>query len=142
MTMWCRRPPWPLARAFDLFEQLLDQQQLRADTPSSHAESGVAYRLNRRCRRQNGQASAQLCRRHYDNALATDQRVSFVWDLVNARTAFEDLSCIFDAGKAPTLPPVEDDHLLERKYGLPKRMSFGHARRREASEIDWFSGVY
>ncbi len=68
--------------------------------------------------------------------------MSFVWDLVNARTAFEDLSCTFDARKAPTLPPVEDDLLFERNYGLRRRMSFGLARRREASEIDWFLGVY
>ena len=132
----------PLARAYDLFSNLLDQHAME-DPATGHVKSGVAARLSARIAQQNGAVAAAACRRHYDRALSSNRRVRFVWDLVSAGARFESLACIIDASKVPTLAAVSgDDRAFQRRYGLPKLLEFTAASPREPSEIDWFHGVY
>ena len=132
----------PLARAFDLFEHLHEERLLHGATAESSIESGVEFRIKKCYSRQNGQPAVEICRRHFDRALATDCRICFVWDLVNARTtSFDDLSCILDASRIPTLPQVGDE-CFTVTYGLPRLLSCSNMEERQSYHIDWFSDVY
>ncbi len=131
----------PLARAYDLFANLLFQHLLD-DPATGHVQSGVATRLSARIAQQNGEVAAAVCRRHYDRALSSNQRVCFVWDLVSARAPFERLSGILDASKIPGLAAKPGGRAFQKKHGLPKLLEFVAATPRRPSEIDWFRGVY
>ena len=127
----------PLARAYDLFDHLLEMQLLSQDA----GKSGIVARLSGKMQRQNGEVAASMCRRHYDRGCP----VGFAWDLVNANMdGFETLKGIFDAGVIPAIASSAglSDTVFEQKYGFPRMLRFNRANVRRATEIDWFRDVY
>ena len=130
----------PLQRAYDLFQRLLEQELL-VDS-DGHIESGVVSRISARIGIQNGQVAADMCRIHWDRAIATKGRLAFVWDLVDsAKADFDALPSISDASKVPTLKTLNDNE-FERIYGLPKKLQCKELPRRLPIESDWLSSVY
>ena len=130
----------PLQRAYDLFQRLLEQELL-VDS-DGHIESGVVSRISARISIQNGQVAADMCRIHWDRAIATKGRLAFVWDLVDsAKADFDALPSIWDASKVPTLKTLNDNE-FERIYGLPKKLQCKEMPRRLPIESDWLSPVY
>ena len=132
----------PLARAYDLFANLLETQLLEEDA----SKSGIVARLSGRMQQQNGEVAASMCRRHYDRMLSTKGcRVGFAWDLVNANIdGFDSLKSIFDAGVVPSIASSAGlaDNVFEQKYGFPRLLRFNRAKLRRPTEINWFRDVY
>ncbi len=137
----------PLTRAYDLFHRLLEQQLLAEDA-SGHVASGVAGRISARISLRNGEVAAEMCRRRWDQAVVAREKISFVWDFVDATkaTSFDSLTCILDAGKVRTLATaVRDDRVFERRYGLPRMLEFSVLSRRQPADsgnCDWWGCVY
>ena len=130
----------PLQRAYDLFQRLLEQELL-ADS-AGHIDSGVVARITPRVGLQNGEVAAEMCRIRWDRAIAANERISFVWDLVDsAKADFDALSIIWDAGKIPTLKTSNDDE-FEKIYGIPKKLECKELPPRQPVESDWLSSVY
>ena len=132
----------PLARAYDLFDHLLEMQLLSQDA----GKCGIVARLSGRMQQQNGEVAASMCRRHYDRISSTKGcPVGFAWDLVNANVdGFDSLKGIFDAGVIPSIASSAGlaDTVFEQKYGFPRLLRFNRANLRRATEIDWFHDVY
>jgi hypothetical protein len=107
-----------------------------------HIESGAVSRISVRIGIQNGQVAVEMCRIHWDRAIATKGRLAFVWDLVDsAKADFDALPSISDASKVPTLKTLNDNE-FERIYGLPKKLQCEELPRRLPIESDWLSSVY
>ena len=132
----------PLARAYDLFLNLLDQS-LFEDAATGHIRSGIGSHFATKITQQNGEVAASLARERYDRVLATHRRVEFVWDLVDCSASFDSLHAILDASNIPMLKvPRGCVRKFRRTYGLPMLLAFTESSARTPSEIDWFTGVY
>jgi hypothetical protein len=134
----------PLARAYDLFDHLLEMQLLEEDA-SAHSKFGIVARLSAKMNQQNGEVAAAMCRRHYDRVLSSKGRVGFAWDLMNANVdGFYSLKTIFDAGVVPSLESAAKlpDDTFERTYGFPRCLQFKRAELRIPTTIDWYREVY
>ena len=134
----------PLARAYDLFDHLLEMQLLEEDA-ATESKFGIVARLSAKMQQQNGDVAAAMCRRHYDRVMSTKGRVGFAWDLVSANIdGFDSLKTIFDAGVVPSLASgaALPDETFERHYGFPRSLRFKRAELRRPTAIDWFRDVY
>ena len=134
----------PLARAYDLFDHLLEMQLLEEDA-ATESKFGIVARLSAKMRQQNGDVAAAMCRRHYDRVMSTKGRVGFAWDLVSANIdGFDSLKTIFDAGVVPSLASgaALPDETFERNYGFPRSLRFKRAELRRPTAIDWYRDVY
>ena len=132
----------PLARAYDLFLNLLDQN-LFEDAATGHIRSGIGSHFATKITQQNGELAASLARERYYRVLATHRRVEFVWDLVDCSASFDSLHAILDASNIPMLKvPRGCVRKFRRTYGLPMLLAFTESSARTPSEIDWFTGVY
>ena len=134
----------PLARAYDLFDHLLEMQLLEEDA-TTESKFGIVARLSAKMQQQNGDVAAAMCRRHYDRVMSTKGRVGFAWDLVNANIdGFDSLKTIFDAGVVPLLASgaTLPDETFERNYGFPRSLRFKRAELRRPTAIDWYRDVY
>ena len=135
----------PLARAYDLFEHLLEMQLFEQDASTDSNKFGIVARLSAKMKQQNGEVAAAMCRRHYDRVLSTKGKVGFAWHLVNANIdGFCSLKAIVDAGVVPSLASgvTLSDETFERKYGFPRSLRFKRAELRRPTAIDWYRGVY
>ena len=135
----------PLARAYDLFDHLLEMQLLEEDT-STQSKFGIVARLSAKMQQRNGWGAADMCRRHYDRAMCTKGNgVGFAWELVNANIhGFDALKATFDAGVIPSLGPASTlaDNIFERNYGFPRLLRFKRVELRRSATIDLYHDVY
>jgi hypothetical protein len=135
----------PLARAYDLFDHLLEMQLLEEDA-ATDCKFGIVARLSTKMQQQNGEVAAAMCRRHYDRVLSTKYKgVGFAWDLVSANIdGFDSLKTVFDAGIVPSLASgaALPDDTFERNYGFPRSLRFKRAEVRRPTKIDWYRDVY
>ena len=66
-----------------------------------------------------------------------DKHLHFVYDIVGARTSFNDLKFTRDAGIEP-LASYDDENFM-RAYGIPRRLLFKRAEPRLRKPTDWWA---
>ena len=132
----------PQAKAVMLFNECLKWQSQRLGRDTDPRDGGFVFRA------QKVMKSSPLCAKSLADSevhtqLARRQKLSFVYDYVNAQRPFESLNYVRNAAQSPLR---ESSNITETQfrelYGLPKALAFAPAAERVVPEHDYWGDLY
>ena len=88
-----------------------------------------------------GASAKSYANSHLYSRLLLNEKLTFVYDLVDTKRNFESLNFVLNAAQKPLRGQLGDDE-FQRTYGLPKKLNFKAASVRPAVDLDLWSSIY
>ena len=135
----------PIAKAILLFDSCLKWQSERlgrGEEPSradDWSRSGFIFRVSKSMK-SSPHAAKSLVDNRIHTQLSCGQKLSFVYDFVDAARTLDTLNFVMNAAHRP-LRDISEGEFLE-VYGLPPRLSFTPAAERDPSEHNYWGEIY
>ena len=137
----------PAAKAVLLFDSCLKRQSERFagdHREPSHDDDwscgGVMFRVSKTMT-SNPDSAKSLADARIHTQLARNEKLSFVYDFVDGKRAFDSLNFVKNAAQRPLKDCLSDEE-FSHLYGIPKALSFTPAHHRIPPEHDYWSEIY